>query len=187
MGVDARFFDLDQPFLWTVPGVLTGAECAALIERAEAGEWLPGTVSGAGGRVVRPGLRSNMVALIDDPALGAAILSRIKVPPEMSGRALSRMKTRLRCYRYQVGQSFGLHRDQKYRGAEGERSELTVLVYLNADFSGGRTDFPEVGRCIMPEPGLAVVFQNMTLHAGERVSAGTKYLLRGDVFYREMA
>ena len=184
MGVDHRFFDLDKPFLWTVPDVLSPQACAALIARAEALDvWLPGTVSGQQGRVVRPELRSNTVALLDDPDLGAEILGRIHAPPEMSGRRLTRIKPRLRVYRYFSGEAFGLHRDQKYRSPEGEQSELAVLIYLNADFEGGTTDFPEAGRTLTPQVGLAAVFQNMTLHSGGRVTAGVKYLLRGDVFY----
>lgn len=184
MGVDHRFFDLEKPFLWTVPDVLSPGECAALIARAEAQTWLPGTVSGAQGRVVRPALRSNAVALLDDAALGAQILDRIQAPPEMSGRQRTRIKPRLRVYRYTEGDAFGLHRDQKYRSPEGEQSELAVLIYLNVGFEGGCTHFPEADRIITPQVGLAVVFQNMTLHAGGRVTAGVKYLLRGDVFYR---
>jgi predicted 2-oxoglutarate/Fe(II)-dependent dioxygenase YbiX len=184
VGVDHRHFDLDQPFVWTVPGALSAAECAALVAQVEAADaWLPGTVNGAGGRVVRPELRSNSVALVDDAALGASLLARVRVPAVMSGRPLVGMKTRLRVYRYHPGEAFGLHRDQKYRGPDGERSELAVLVYLNDAFTGGRTFFPEARETIVPRTGMAVVFQNMSLHAGEQVLTGIKYVLRGDVFY----
>ena len=184
MGVDIRFFDLDHPFMWTVPGVLSPTECAALVANAEASaEWLPGTINGAEGRVVRRDIRNNSVALLDDTALGAALLEWVRAPARMSGRTLAGMKERLRIYRYEPGEMFGLHRDQKYRGPNGERSELALLLYLNEGFEGGHTVFPELREDIAPRTGTAVVFQNMTLHAGEPVTSGTRYVLRGDVFY----
>ena len=48
------------------------------------------------------------------------------------------------------------------------------MVYLNADFEGGETEFPEQGRTIVPETGTALFFQHMVLHAGKSVSRGTK-------------
>jgi hypothetical protein len=185
MGVDVRWFDLDHPFAWVVPGLLSAEACAEVVARVEAGgTWLPGTVNGAEGRVVRPELRDNAVALVDDDVLGASILQGAAVPATMSGRRLVGMKTRLRVYRYGPGQFFGLHRDQKYRAPDGLQSELAILVYLNDGFEGGGTSFPEARLEVVPRTGLGVVFQNLTLHAGARVEAGVKYLLRGDVYYR---
>lgn len=61
----------------------------------------------------------------------------------------------------------------------------TVLVYLNDDFEGGETDFPEVGIRIKPKKGTAIIFQNIdenfdvipeSMHAGCPVSNGTKWI-----------
>ena len=40
-------------------------------------------------------------------------------------------------------------------------------------------------RTIVPRPGMALLFQHMVNHAGTRVTARTKYVLRSDVLYRE--
>jgi hypothetical protein len=88
----------------------------------------------------------------------------------------------LRVYRYQVGQHFGLHRDQSY-AEDGHISQLTLLLYLNEDFEGGQTDFPELKQTITPQTGHVLLFQHMLLHSGAHVTAGAKYLLRADVLY----
>lgn len=185
VGVHHSFFDLEQPFLWTVPGVLSDNECADLIGRARAGEWLPATVNSTTGRTVRQSVRFHDLVLLDDPALARALRERLgpHLPPRMSGRPLTTIKERLRVYRYLRGQFFGLHRDQKYLGPGGQQSQLTVLIYLNDDFTGGETPFPELKQTVHPARGTAVIFQNAVLHAGNRVDDGTKYLLRADVFY----
>src|SRR5258707_1167290 len=80
----------------------------------------------------------------------------------------------VRIYRYEPGQHFGLHQDQSYFGEDGTKSLLTFMVYLNDGFGGGETDFPEQERTIVPEAGTALLFQHMLLHAGKRVTSGTK-------------
>lgn len=61
----------------------------------------------------------------------------------------------------------------------------TVLIYLNDDFEGGETDFPEIGVTIKPKKGKAILFQNIdecqdlipeSMHAGCPVTKGTKWI-----------
>ncbi len=39
----------------------------------------------------------------------------------------------------------------------------------------------------MPAPGTALFFQHMVLHAGRRVTRGTKMVLRSDILYMRAA
>jgi prolyl 4-hydroxylase len=71
-----------------------------------------------------------------------------------------------------------------YFGEGGTKSLLTLMVYLNDDFEGGETEFPEQGETIVPRAGTALLFQHMLLHAGKRVRSGVKMVLRSDVLYR---
>ena len=95
----------------------------------------------------------------------------------------------------------------------GTRSFLTLQVYLNngggQDFSGGATRFygnvqtvrvipgdgidssadsAIEGLCVddvVPRAGRVLLFQHNIWHCGERVSAGTKYVLRSEIMFKE--
>ena len=181
----AGHFDFSQPLLWTVPEVLSAEDCRALIERAEAGEWLPATINTAEGRSVVAHVRNNLTAIFDDEELARRIYNRVRssVPDRLLEKRPVGIKPRWRVYRYDEGQYFGLHGDQSYRGPEGQRSLLTLMVYLNEGYGGGETDFPEVGERIQPSTGKALLFQHMVLHEGALVTRGKKYVLRSDVLF----
>lgn len=195
MGLYLGHFDFTQRLLWTVPDLFSADECAALLASAERHEWLPATVNGAAGRVVEATVRDSSTAVLRDPELPAEMYRRVlpHVPRRMSvelgarGRVpleVSGVFAPVRIYRYEPGQHFGLHQDQSYTGGDGTRSLLTFMVYLNEDFGGGETEFPEQEQTIVPRTGTALLFQHMLLHAGKRVTAGTKLVLRSDVLYR---
>jgi predicted 2-oxoglutarate/Fe(II)-dependent dioxygenase YbiX len=187
-------FDFAHPLLWTVPRFLSPDECAAIRARTDSAEWLPATVNSEHGRVVDARVRDNTLAVLRDPALAEDLFTRARqhVPARMSaeiGRAgrvdveAVGVHVPLRVYRYEVGQHFGLHQDQAYFREDGARSLLTFMVYLNDDFAGGETEFPEQDRLIVPAQGTALFFQHMVLHAGKSVTRGTKLVLRSDVLY----
>jgi hypothetical protein len=196
MPLYAGHFDFTQRLLATVPDLYSVDECAGVLRGAAGAEWLPATVNSHEGRVVDRTIRDSTTAVLDDAGLARQLFERIRphVPPRMSvedPRAGARMTMAvtgiflpLRIYRYEPGQHFGLHQDQSYAGADGSRSLLTLMVYLNDDFDGGETDFPEQGTRVAPRTGTALWFQHMLLHSGTRVASGTKYVLRSDVLYR---
>ena len=60
------------------------------------------------------------------------------------------------------------------------------MVYLNAVDEGGGTDFPALDLTIAPEPGMLVLWDNMTrkghpnravVHAALPVASGRKYVV----------
>jgi prolyl 4-hydroxylase len=195
MGMYLGHFDFEQRLVWTVPDLLSAEECRAIVAGAGDHEWLPATVNSASGRVVEAGVRDSATAVLRDPALAAMLYERVlpHVPRRMSAEIGSRGRVRMevagvhvpvRIYRYEPGQHFGLHNDQSYFGEGGTKSLLTFMVYLNEGFGGGETDFPEQEQTVVPTTGTALLFQHMVLHAGNRVTAGTKLVLRSDVLYR---
>jgi len=97
----------------------------------------------------------------------------------------------IRCSRYRSGGHFSPHRDGVLQPRVGERSFLTVLVYLTSagedSFSGGETAFVredealeygafdverDVLTRVVPEAGNALVFLQDQLHAGLPVTSG---------------
>lgn len=96
--------------------------------------------------------------------------------------------------RYLSGEEYRHHCDffrterehwQRERRRGGQRS-WTAMLYLNAVEAGGTTHFPRLDLSIEPEPGMLVVWNNMTrnglpnrhtIHAGMPVEAGRKYVV----------
>lgn len=95
---------------------------------------------------------------------------------------------------YKVGERFEAHFDFLDGALPGHVKGLadhgqriaTFLVYLNADFDGGETDFPILGQRHKPPAGGALWFANTlpsgtpdrrTLHAGLPPTRGEKWLL----------
>ena len=62
----------------------------------------------------------------------------------------------------------------------------TILIYLNDDFIGGETYFPELNISVTPKKGNAILFYNTTrvtrelltksIHAGKPIQDGTKWI-----------
>jgi hypothetical protein len=68
---------------------------------------------------------------------------------------------------------------------EGQRI-VSFFVYLNDEYEGGETDFPDLGIRHRGSKGEALYFSNVaesgapdprTVHAGSRVTIGDKWLL----------
>ena len=92
---------------------------------------------------------------------------------------------------YEPGQYFKPHNDF-FTGpaydmnckASGNRTH-TLMIYLNEDFKGGGTNFPSLGKQIVPQTGKAIwwynikdgEFQNQYLHEGVTVDEGKKYIV----------
>lgn len=96
--------------------------------------------------------------------------------------------------RYAPGQQFKAHFDwfhdtepywDAMEAAGGQRT-WTAMIYLNDVEEGGATWFPSAGIRVSPKRGLLLLWNNMqpdgtpnnmTLHEGMRVTAGTKYII----------
>jgi hypothetical protein len=170
---------------WTVDGAFEPGECRALRERIDALSPTLAPVSLPGGPKVREDIRTNERVVFDDPALAETLVSRVAstLPRALVGRPLAGANPRLRGYRYRQGQVFRPHYDGSYRPTPSLGSELTLLLYLNEGFGGGRTRFVADGVDVVPETGKVLVFAHHLLHEGEEVGFGTKYVLRTDVLY----
>lgn len=102
--------------------------------------------------------------------------------------------------RYDVGQCFKEHADffyidqpywAEYEPHGGQRT-WTAMIYLNEPAAGGATRFKLLDLAVRPRVGRILVWNNMaldgspnpwTLHEGEAVDAGSKYIVTK--WYRE--
>ncbi|MDE3060152.1 MAG: 2OG-Fe(II) oxygenase [Pseudomonadota bacterium] len=91
-------------------------------------------------------------------------------------------KPQLLCYLQ--GGKYGAHADadQWQQGGKWKRNhdrDVSVLLYLNDDFTGGKLNFPNQKLKVQPEPGLLVAFpsHHEYLHGAEPTESGVRYAL----------
>lgn len=117
------------------------------------------------------------------------------MPEQLNGWTLSGLNERFRFYRYENGETFRPHWDGIYEVNDWHSSQLTLLIYLSEDFTGGETVFYRdsgmLKPCketqivsIQPKLGQILVFEHQQLHEGAPVLSGQKYVLRTDVMYK---
>ncbi|MDF0675542.1 MAG: 2OG-Fe(II) oxygenase [Nitrospira sp.] len=184
--------ELDPGKVFVLHEFLSRDECESLIRRSESFSYEIGTVGG----VVAEGVRSNERVLVDDKPLADALFRRAApwLPEVVESRRLVGFNERWRFYRYRPGQTFQPHRDGSYMSLEtSQKSEVTFLMYLNDEMSGGETrffaDMEHVVRgcpylTVKPMTGAALVFLHSIWHEGAVVRSGEKYVLRTDVMYK---
>ena len=132
--------ELDPERIVLLRDFLSSDECMGLIRWSEGLTYETGTVGG----VVADGIRNNERVLVDDTRLAEELFCRAApwLPKLVEHRQLVRFNERWRFYRYRPGQTFQPHRDGSYLSLETyEQSEVTFLIYLNDDVTGGETRF----------------------------------------------
>lgn len=184
--LDGDSLDHTAPLVWTVPRVLSDAECDAAIARIEALGPAAAPITTERGFVMRPDIRNNTRVVFDDAPLAADLFARVAphIPAQLSGMRAVGANERFRCYRYEPGQRFAPHYDGAFVRSERERSLLTLIVYLNDGYGGGATEFHDFDLRVRPVRGMALLFQHLLLHEGCVITSGTKYAMRSDVMYR---
>jgi prolyl 4-hydroxylase len=104
----------------------------------------------------------------------------------------------LHVLRYGPGQQYRPHHDAYAFDDVDRRRQATALLYLNDDYEGGETHFPELGLTVRGHTGDLLIFRNLdgdrlpdplALHAGLPITSGEKWLATrwircGDYFGR---
>ncbi|MCA9691909.1 MAG: 2OG-Fe(II) oxygenase [Myxococcales bacterium] len=188
----AGHLDLSVPLWWTVARALCDAACEAYLARFRRGDAELAPIIRADGVGLDLALRNNTRIMWDDADEANHLLDQTasrmaedgaRFPERFQGGALAGANPRLRIYRYGPGERHSAHWDTEHALASGALTRLTLVVYLNDDFVGGETDFPELGVRVTPARGMALVFQQRVLHQACPVTEGAKFVLRTDVAY----
>jgi len=189
--------------LVVINNVFDPATCRALIAEADTDRWLSTTAEipkaanerqGAPPRrVTEPERACHLAgvgdrprfAVIDDPLLALRLFYRLAeaLPATREGSELAGLKPLLRCLRFRRGEGTRAHSEPIRETTDGQRSQLSVVVFLNDNFSGGAVEFPSIGRTIQARAGRALVFPHDALRIDHVVERARKFVLVAEVFY----
>ena len=127
--------------------------------------------------------RSQAHINIDTQALFAAI--QHTAPPHLDNMDIvSLAEQQTACMRYSEGEYFGIHTDSPFVAQDGAITKLSLVLYLNDDYTGGETVFPDLALEIKPEVGKILLFPPILRHMSKPISHGAKYIIRSEVLYR---
>jgi prolyl 4-hydroxylase len=184
--VAGESIDLSAPLAFAIPDVMTAGDCRQLIAMLEAEGFDAAPITTIAGPMLRPDVRNNTRLIFDHEQLASRLYARIAEHlPIVCGTKPVGANERFRAYRYEPGQRFAPHLDGCYQRSAHERSELTLMIYLNEGFGGGATRFLDYDLDVAPKTGMALLFQHRLLHEGCAVTSGVKYVLRSDIMYRD--
>ena len=194
-------------FAVLIKNVLSHDECKEIIDMAEGSGFKPAAIYDAATKTVH---RNCTRQIVDNDELAENWFERIlgalsdspheqkvKECPWIGNkqgdplRAVS-LNERFRVIKYSQGQFFTKHVDAPFtRGAdsgdrEGEKSLVSVHIYLNEGYKGGVTRFHGGGRWFdvpQTKTGSVLLFESTIPHEAVKVSKGEKYVVRTDIMY----
>lgn len=181
-----------QAIAFVLDNVVTEEECRHLIAETERRGYIAALINVGGGRQeLMTDVRNNTRCIVDSVPDAAEIYRRIEqwLPKTMDRRKILSVNERLRFLRYDPGERFLPHFDGCYERPNGERSYVTIQIYLNEGFEGGTTRFlnPAHGGSdfvdYVPKTGSVLVFEHHLLHEGAELVKGRKYTIRSDIMY----
>jgi prolyl 4-hydroxylase len=179
----------ETPDLWVFSNLLSAAECTALMEAAAPRLQRSRTVDTlTGGEELNHDRTSHgMFYTRGETAIVSRIearIARLLNWPVQNGEGLQVL-------RYGRGAEYKPHYDYFDPGEPGTAKILqrggqrvgSLIMYLQEPEEGGATVFPDIGLKVRPQRGSAVFFSyprahpvSLTLHGGEPVKAGEKWI-----------
>ncbi|KAF2074336.1 hypothetical protein CYY_004357 [Polysphondylium violaceum] len=177
---------------FTIDNVFSKEECEEWIAHTEKIGYEKALVNvGNGQQRLMTDIRNNDRCIIDSEEMADKIYQRVKqfIPDTFHFKDKVSLNERLRFLRYKPDQKFEAHYDGSYvresGPKKGERSYITLQLYLNEGAKGGETTFfvQRKEYSVTPKTGMVVIFQHNILHEGAEVQKGLKYVVRTDVMY----
>ncbi len=180
-------------YIQILKNVLSPQECASLIHATESKGYARASLyTDTFGKEYFSEKRKSDRCIIDSPQFVATLKERLRpyLPAEyrsgkMKGMKLKGVNERLRFLKYTPGDEFKPHVDGSYTAHDGAISRITILIYLNADYTGAYTEFAGESdwMSVIPEPGMVVLQDQSLLHRVPPLQTGCKYAIRTEVMY----
>lgn len=182
---------MKSPRIVLFGNVLSGEECDALLDYCNDRLQRSPVVGNADGETQVHAHRTSRGAMLQRGE--SELVQRIEARLAALVRWPVERGEGLQVLRYERGDEYRPHFDWFNPGLPGPRKHLerggqrvgTIITYLSDVEEGGATSFPDIGLEVQPRKGCAVFFANTdahgvpdqkTLHAGEPVTRGVKYI-----------
>jgi len=167
------------PFLIQIDGVFTSGQCQKLIDLAESKKME--YIDRANAQYYR--------VILDSKELADSLYKQLKylIPETRNKKRVVGLNNVFRFSKYLKGDEFGMHKDGYNQDYQGNRSAMTLNIFLNEDFEGGETNFyytadeNDLRFSVKPKIGRGALFDSQQYHKGNAVLSGIKYLIRTDV------
>jgi prolyl 4-hydroxylase len=172
-----------RPHVRTISQFLSAEECVYLMRVATPSLRPSVVVHPTTGALVQDSIRTSSAAafpfVLESPVLHA-INRRIAA----ATRTTYAQGEPLQVLRYEPGQQYKMHSDAI--PGEANQRTCTLLAYLNDDYEGGETCFPDADLSFRGQAGDALIFANVlpdgrpdpaARHAGLPIRRGSKFLL----------
>lgn len=171
--------------LFEIEHFLSAHQCIESINYAESMGFEAADVSlTVNKRAYRPDLRNN--DRLNDYSTERAKLWWDKLStlplPMYEGSTPCACSPYFRFYKYSPGQKFAMHKDGS-QSINGNTTLFTLIVYLNSEYTGGRTQFRQDDITITPKTGNALLFEHHLWHKSTALLTGCKYVIRTDIVY----
>jgi hypothetical protein len=168
--------------VYQLGAAISPAVCHEYIRVADRAGWQPSNI-----RDLNPLFSRAQASIpIDLQALFTAI--QPIAPAQLGGtlEIVSLIAQRTICMRYSEGEYFGIHTDAPFMAPDGARTGLSLVLYLNDDYKGGETVFPDLALEVRPATGKIVLFAPTLRHLSQPITRGAKYIIRSEVLYRPL-
>jgi len=175
-------------YIQILKNVLSDTECTNLITATESHGFKRASLyTDIFGKEYFSDTRKSERCIVDSPPFVAALEDRLRpyLPAEFRSGKLKGINERLRFLKYTAGDEFKPHIDGSYTADDGAISRITILIYLNADYTGAYTEFAGESDwlSVVPEPGMVVLQDQSLLHRVPPLQTGCKYVIRTEVMY----
>ena len=193
LGGDAEVLSVD-PLVVRLPRFASPDECETLVALGENSWDRSNVVTPGDQKVVDDRVRTSQTTWLDDGA-APCLAALADVAAAVAELPLDHAE-KWQLARYGPTEEYKLHTDtiDAFNDLLPGGRFATLLCYLDDDFGGGRTRFPDLGLDVEPKRGDAIFFRNVhtpllddepyamrthfdAAHAGEPVTRGTKHIL----------
>lgn len=187
--VGPAYTDIPDYNFFEFPNFLSPEECDHIIAKAQPNLFVSKVYSNTDDVFAENTRQSKQCWLDDSDSFVKDLTYRIKDATNTHNKHAEHLQV----VNYQTGGFFTPHYDacdgdssfcERMNGKLGPRL-WTFLIYLNDDFIGGETLFPNIDKSVKPEKGKAVLFKNVddngaiirqAFHGGNPVLSGEKWI-----------